>query len=83
VSQLASRLRTLRLDRGLTQQELAVKAGLAIVTVARLETKPRPDRPGSTNLSTLQKLARALDVPITDLVDGVTDETAGEPSSAA
>jgi transcriptional regulator with XRE-family HTH domain len=86
MSQLGDRLRTLRLERGLTQQELAVKAGLAVGTVARLETKPQPNRPGGTSTLTLEKIARALDVPMSALFDSNGDDSddadAVEPQSA-
>jgi transcriptional regulator with XRE-family HTH domain len=78
---LGSRLRNLRHERGLTQQQLAVKAGLAVATYTRLETAhPQPGRPGGTTLATLEKLARALDVPISALVDG-TNGSINEPAA--
>ena len=56
-------LKALRARRRLTQAALAERAGVHQVTVARLETGRR--RPG---LAVLQKLAKALDVTITDLL---------------
>lgn len=61
---LSQRIRELRLERNLTQQELAVKAGLAVVTVARAEATGRPYA-----LSTIEKIAVALDVPVAALFD--------------
>jgi transcriptional regulator with XRE-family HTH domain len=58
-----ARLRVLRLNLGLTQTELAEKAGVARYTVARLEAgegkRPFP--------STRRKIAEALGVPIADV----------------
>jgi transcriptional regulator with XRE-family HTH domain len=52
---LARRVRTLRLDRGWTQQELAERAGLALATYRRFE------RSGHISLERLLKLAVVLD----------------------
>jgi transcriptional regulator with XRE-family HTH domain len=58
-----ARLRALRLNLGLTQAELATKAGVSEFTVVRLETgkgkRPHP--------STRRKLADALGVTIADI----------------
>ncbi|MGH2625503.1 MAG: helix-turn-helix domain-containing protein [Anaerolineales bacterium] len=62
-ARLAVRLRTLRRDRGLTQQQLAAKAGLSREYLARLE-RARQD----PTLSTLAKLAKALRVTAADLL---------------
>jgi transcriptional regulator with XRE-family HTH domain len=35
---LAARLRELRIDKGITQERLATKAGVAIATVRKIET---------------------------------------------
>jgi transcriptional regulator with XRE-family HTH domain len=56
-------LRSLRIQQGLTQRELSVRAGLTQVTVSKLETGQQDARP-----STLRKLARALKVKIVDLL---------------
>jgi transcriptional regulator with XRE-family HTH domain len=60
---LAARLVALRRQRGLTQDGLAKRAGLSRVFVARLETA-RQD----PTLSTLVKLARALEVDVAEFV---------------
>jgi transcriptional regulator with XRE-family HTH domain len=60
---MAKRLKTLRRRRGLTQEALAAKAGLSRTYLARLETA-RQD----PTLSTLVKLAKALGVPVADLL---------------
>jgi transcriptional regulator with XRE-family HTH domain len=61
---MAKRLRMLRRRRGLTQEALAAKAGLSRTYLARLETA-RQD----PTLSTLVKLAKALGVPVTTLLE--------------
>jgi transcriptional regulator with XRE-family HTH domain len=52
-------LRRLRLDKGLTQADLAEKARTTRVHIARLETGTR--RP---SVDLLPRLAQALDVPV-------------------
>jgi transcriptional regulator with XRE-family HTH domain len=61
---LAMRLRRIREDRGLTQEQLAKRAGISRVYLAMLETQRQDPR-----LSVLVKLARALKVKVGDLVD--------------
>lgn len=56
------RLRTLRLERALTQAELAQAAGLNSATVVMLENGHRTARP-----PTVRKLAAALGVPVLEL----------------
>ncbi|MGH3276236.1 MAG: helix-turn-helix domain-containing protein [Streptosporangiaceae bacterium] len=51
------RLRQLRRQRGLSQDDLAAKAGISLTTVARLERQPA----GPCRCRTLARLARALD----------------------
>ena len=63
IARLATRLRTLRLARGLSQAQVAAKAGLSREYLARLETA-RQD----PTLGTLEKLAKALRVTVTELV---------------
>lgn len=62
-ARLATRLRTLRQTRGLTQAQLAAKAGISREYLARLETA-RQD----PTLSTLEKLAKAFRVTAADLL---------------
>jgi transcriptional regulator with XRE-family HTH domain len=62
---LKERLRELRTAAGLTQQQLAVKAGLSMSAVAHLEAGRIPD----PRLSTLKALARALGAGLDDLAD--------------
>ena len=62
---VGDRLKALRIEQALTQEDLANKAGVAPNTVARLErneTEP--------HMSTVRKLANALDVTPAELVKG-------------
>jgi transcriptional regulator with XRE-family HTH domain len=60
---VGDRLRTLRARAGLTQQALAERAGLDKQAVSLIENGHQSPR-----LDTLWRLARALDVPVTELV---------------
>ena len=60
---LAMRIKTLRADRGMTQEALAHKSGVSRQYIARLEIG-RHD----PSLSTLAKLAKALRVTVGELV---------------
>lgn len=55
---IGSRLRSLRMERGLTQQQLAEAAGLSVDLVSSLERDARE----SMSWASMVKLARALDV---------------------
>lgn len=59
----ASQLVTIRKERGMTQQQLANKLGMAQTQISRLERNP--DR---TTLRTLRRVAKALGVKIQSLV---------------
>ena len=50
-------LREFRLERAMTQAELAEKAGLRVTTISRLENGEHPAR-----VTTVRKLAEALGV---------------------
>jgi len=56
VEELGRRLRRLRLDRNLTQQDLADEAGVSVATVRNLESGSR------TQLVTLIRVLRTLDL---------------------
>jgi DNA-binding XRE family transcriptional regulator len=56
------KLRGLRLERALTQAELATAAGINAATVVQLEAGKRTARP-----PTIRKLAAALGVPVMTL----------------
>jgi putative transcriptional regulator len=66
VSPVSLRLRVLREARGLTQAELARRSGVRRETINRLESGGAETR----LLATFEKLARALDVALVDLLDG-------------
>ena len=60
---IGDRLKTLRIRRALTQQELAEKAGISKTALNRIElNKAEP------HMSTLRKLAQALTVDPTELL---------------
>ena len=56
-------LKTLREDKGLTQEELAKKARLTKPYISQLETGARKN----PSLPALQRIARALGVPVAKL----------------
>ena len=62
---LAERIRSLRTERGLTQQELALRSRLSVSIVARLDQ----GRARDPRLSTAEALAGALGVPVADLIE--------------
>ncbi len=77
----AGNLRRLRDERGLTQERLALEAGLELTDVGRIERRER--EPG---LRVMTKLARGLGVNICELFSGfpMNDESPrqeGEGSS--
>jgi transcriptional regulator with XRE-family HTH domain len=61
---LGDRLRRKRRESSLTQEELAHLAGVSQVMVAKIEQGRRQPR-----LTVLTRLARALDIPLSELVD--------------
>jgi transcriptional regulator with XRE-family HTH domain len=61
---MATRIKELREQRGMTQERLAQKAGIGRSYLARLETA-RQD----PTLSTLEKIAKALRVKVARLVE--------------
>jgi len=63
VERVAMRLKEWRERRGMTQEQLAKKAGISRGFLARLETARHDPK-----LSTLEKLARALKVDIAKLL---------------
>jgi transcriptional regulator with XRE-family HTH domain len=74
MSQTGDRLKELRQERHLSQERLARMAELAVRTVARVEAGE-----GEVKFVTLQRLAKALDLPVTALVD----EEPAEPVAPA
>lgn len=67
-----SRLRFWRERRALTQQELADKAGITRVALARIETGGADPRP-----STTRKLARSLGVSVDELMAPLDQNSEG------
>lgn len=63
IQRFGKQLQRLRSSRGLTQEQLAVKAGLARVYVSKLEAGEH-----DPTLSTLVRLAKTLRVPVTELL---------------
>ena len=58
------RLKALRKEKEITQEDLAYLAGLEYKYIQRLEGK----KPSSPTLNTLEKLAKAFDITITKLL---------------
>ena len=67
--QFGDRLRSLRKEKKLTQKELAVKAGLSISQIARIEVGKL-----NTTISTLAVITKAIDVNATQFFEGLFDE---------
>jgi transcriptional regulator with XRE-family HTH domain len=65
-------LRKLRLERGLSLRTLGVMAGVHAVSLVRLEGGKFDPR-----LSTLRKLAQALEVSVCDLIDQPFNQKGG------
>lgn len=66
------RVKALREERGWTQAELARRAGLTHETISNYERDSRVRPP----LFTVQAIARALEVPLADLLDDDAQPTA-------
>lgn len=64
---LATRIRELREARGLSQEEVAVKAHLDRADLSRIENGKGPRSLGTTRLN---NIAQALGVTLSDLVQG-------------
>jgi transcriptional regulator with XRE-family HTH domain len=65
---IGERVAKLRRQRHLTQRELAERSGVSVDLIKKLEQNTRR----STRIASLQKLARALDVQVSVLLDGPT-----------
>jgi transcriptional regulator with XRE-family HTH domain len=63
---LATRIKKLRLDRGISQEELAHRSGLSRTGMGFLETGKRWPR-----LDTLLKVADGLNISVDELLKGV------------
>jgi transcriptional regulator with XRE-family HTH domain len=64
VRKVAARIKKLREERDMTQEDLAVKAGVSRGYLARVETGRH-----EPTLSTLEKLAKALKVKVGKLLE--------------
>jgi len=60
LSEVAQSIKTLRTEKGLTQKELAKKAGVSREDVSRIETLSK-----YPNLEMIKKLAAAMDLAVT------------------
>lgn len=67
-SEFGRRLAKARREAGLTQEQLAERAGLHAVTISTLETAAR-----AASVPTLVRLAQALAIDPAELVAGMTD----------
>jgi transcriptional regulator with XRE-family HTH domain len=65
MSKIGNTLKRLRKQRGWTQEALARRARLALVTIGQIEADMRR----TPTLDTRKKLAKALKVPVTELLD--------------
>ena len=60
---LGRRIRELRKERRMSQTELAEKAGVALMTISRLERGEH-----DPHMKTLWRIARSLGVPLLELI---------------
>ena len=67
---VGARIRTLRKLRGYTQERLAESIGKTVETISNIERCKK--LPG---LATLNDLGKALDVPLSELIEGDTKKT--------
>lgn len=64
---LGTKLRIVRVRRGLSQNELAKETGISLKSIQKYEQEPK--RVDSARLDTLCTLSEALDCKITDIVE--------------
>jgi transcriptional regulator with XRE-family HTH domain len=76
---LPKRLRRLRESRGLSQEELGRAAGVHRTYISHIERGMRPN----PTLDILVLIARGLEMPLGDLVEGVAIEAASKGGSSA
>ena len=79
VRDLGTRLHRLRIERGLSQERLAVAADISSFTYRKLEKgESNPGSPANPRLRTLVALAEVLDVPLSNLLpDGAPGVAVG------
>lgn len=67
---LSYRLRDLRRERGLSQESVAHRAGIALYTYQKFEKgESKPGTPMNPTYHTLLSLAWVFDLPVTELLD--------------
>jgi transcriptional regulator with XRE-family HTH domain len=71
LGRISDNLRAARLRQRMSQEEVARRAGLHRTEIGKLENRERLPR-----IDSAVKLATALDIPVDQLVDGVTWEPA-------
>lgn len=64
LNKLANRLKELRNEKGMTQEDLSFKADLTLSQIARIETGRI-----NTSISTLSRISTALGVNLKELLD--------------
>ncbi|MCL5780438.1 MAG: helix-turn-helix domain-containing protein [Firmicutes bacterium] len=71
---MKNRVQAVREEKGLSKSELARRSGVALSFINYIETGQK-----SPTLRTLEKLAKAMDVPVTELLDkGLPAKASGE-----
>lgn len=70
VLRLSDRLRNLRQEKKLSQEEVAYRSGISAYTYQKFEKgESKPGTPMNPRLDTLLSLARTFDVDVRDLLD--------------
>lgn len=67
---IGSKIKKLRLEKDMTQEELAVKAGIPYATLIKIEG----DTVKNPTINTLQKLAEALEVSVDELLIKISNK---------
>lgn len=69
VGQLATNLRRIRLKAGLSQEDVAYRAGLTRYTYQKYEKgESKPGTPSNPTIRTLLALSQTLEVPLTEIL---------------
>lgn len=66
---LGMKIKQFRAKRGLTQEELALKVKISRVHLANIESPDNAPHHRTPSLAVLERLARALGVPVTELLE--------------
>lgn len=64
MSKIGKNLKKLREQKGISQDRLSKQADISLNTIAKLELEESPN----PTIETLQKIAKALDVKVEDLI---------------